>query len=817
MKRYKFSIFKTFICFSIMLMALGTIKTSAATKTSTFDIKSSYTAIAFTIEFDEEGEYTGYLTDPAGTVYDMIVTDSKTLFVNIKSPAIGIWSYTVDSIGELPKLKVSYKPSSLQGTYDAGSSIKVGKDIADLTKYFVNDFLVLDWSSCDVGSVIIKVVNLESNTVLANEKVEGTSFTVKIPSSVKTIYIEAVPASSANIDGAQTRYTIDVPSEPNASVEFKDIDYCNSESTIASVTLNEEYSVFATCNDVKLCELDATTGTHDIEIPIGTEGENTVRVYIVDRLGNQHYYSNTFIRDTRPPKITLNAEYDNAIVNAATFPIGGKVTDYSQIFVNEEQVFPATDGQFGYECRLHAGENEILIKAVDAAGNESVSTFKINYSTGAVNSSIMMISRIISLALFAILAAIVYLVYKKIKKNKIGYIDTSGKNLSLRKRDDEPSIEDDSYIPNKGNFEESQQVSEAPVSEQTTESSKHDTPEQGATEEPQVSKPPLFKKSSIASFLKRKSEPCAVITEEAHETVVELESAIPMSESEDEADTEKISTITGSDDTPLNTSSDATTAETTPSQSDGKIFRRITEIEDPEEKKDTYKKVKEDRRNKATAVRPVDNDVEAEIAKLQISDKSAKGSAKKFDFGLLKVIIVDLLIILAIYLLLTYVFEFGYVNSGSMEPTIMTNDFYFATRVPIKDPELITRGDIIVFDVGDASVDGYVKRVIGIENDVITFANGYVYVNGRKVDESQYLSEDVPTYGEGEYTVPEDCFFVMGDNRPYSTDSRMWAEPYIKQSDVRCVVNKTISTHGIVKFFQNTAAGIYDFTQKFKD
>lgn len=100
----------------------------------------------------------------------------------------------------------------------------------------------------------------------------------------------------------------------------------------------------------------------------------------------------------------------------------------------------------------------------------------------------------------------------------------------------------------------------------------------------------------------------------------------------------------------------------------------------------------------------------------------------------------------------------------------------------------INRGDVIVFKAPTDEDKDFIKRVIGIPGDSVMIENGYVYVNGKQVNEDPYLDDDVRTYGgsyiaDGEtVTVPEGQYIVMGDNRPFSSDSREWGP--LKKEDI---------------------------------
>lgn len=121
------------------------------------------------------------------------------------------------------------------------------------------------------------------------------------------------------------------------------------------------------------------------------------------------------------------------------------------------------------------------------------------------------------------------------------------------------------------------------------------------------------------------------------------------------------------------------------------------------------------------------------------------------------------------------------VPSSSMETTIMTGTRVLGFRLSyaFSEPE---RGDIIIFKNPDNEKILFIKRIIGMPGDLVEVYDGVVHINGEVLDEP-YLT--VTTDGEyGPYEVPEDCYFMMGDNRNNSADSRMWTNTYLEKDKI---------------------------------
>lgn len=121
------------------------------------------------------------------------------------------------------------------------------------------------------------------------------------------------------------------------------------------------------------------------------------------------------------------------------------------------------------------------------------------------------------------------------------------------------------------------------------------------------------------------------------------------------------------------------------------------------------------------------------------------------------------------------------VPTGSMNNTIMEGDRLIGFRLAylFSSPK---RGDIIIFKYPDDETENFVKRVIGVPHDTVLIENGIVYVNSEQIDEP-YLKETM--HGNwGPYVLGDDEYFVMGDNRNDSKDSRFWYHTYVNSDQI---------------------------------
>lgn len=141
------------------------------------------------------------------------------------------------------------------------------------------------------------------------------------------------------------------------------------------------------------------------------------------------------------------------------------------------------------------------------------------------------------------------------------------------------------------------------------------------------------------------------------------------------------------------------------------------------------------------------------------------------------------IISLIIYgILIFFVFEFAFVESSSMEPTIKKEEIVVTNKLAYvhNKPE---RGDIVTFTIPNTNTI-LIKRIIGLPGDTISFVDGYVFINGIICDENKYLNESIESNSSKTFQVPENHYFFLGDNRENSFDSRYWDSPYISLENI---------------------------------
>ena len=128
------------------------------------------------------------------------------------------------------------------------------------------------------------------------------------------------------------------------------------------------------------------------------------------------------------------------------------------------------------------------------------------------------------------------------------------------------------------------------------------------------------------------------------------------------------------------------------------------------------------------------------------------------------------------YAVSNYIIANAEVPTGSMETTVMTGDRIIINRLSYIN-ESPKRGDIISFSFPDDESQNFLKRIIALPYETIEGKDGVIYINGEPL-ENDYTPITID-YNFGPFTVPEDCYFVMGDNRNNSYDSRYWEHKFV--------------------------------------
>lgn len=149
-----------------------------------------------------------------------------------------------------------------------------------------------------------------------------------------------------------------------------------------------------------------------------------------------------------------------------------------------------------------------------------------------------------------------------------------------------------------------------------------------------------------------------------------------------------------------------------------------------------------------------------------------------FTWEILKIVIIALAIIIPIRYFLIQPF---FVKGASMDPNFLDGDYLIVDEISYRfgEPQ---RGDVIVFRYPLDRSQFFIKRIIGLPEEIVKIEDGKIFIYSEEttdekvvLDESEYL-QDSYTAGNLEITLEADEYFVLGDNRNSSSDSRKWGE-----------------------------------------
>lgn len=152
---------------------------------------------------------------------------------------------------------------------------------------------------------------------------------------------------------------------------------------------------------------------------------------------------------------------------------------------------------------------------------------------------------------------------------------------------------------------------------------------------------------------------------------------------------------------------------------------------------------------------------------------------------------------IGLYIFFNYIVTLAIIPTGSMAPTIFPGDFTVnnALAYVVSEPQ---RGDVVIFE-GENKL--LIKRIVGMPNDIVSFIDGKVVINGEVLEE-EYLTSSIKTYSSKTFVVPEGHYFVLGDNRMNSLDSRYMEQPYIERSRIIAKLMFVIPISKVINVFR---------------
>lgn len=738
------------------------VSVQAAEKEQSVQIEKNYGEAVFHFDFATEQEYEITITDSYGNA-KVCTVNTNAASVSILNPTVGEYSILITAEEDISvESKVELK-NQLNITPD--DKISVSSVISGLHLYFADGSICGSWNDTQIGSVNVTITNTKNMQILYSNTVKDTAFSYELADTVEEIQIYLVPTNNAKTEGAGVSYTLEVVRDLPGEVQFPNQSITNQDGIDAELFLQEDLDVIVTENSSVIYEEEIESGEHSLYIPLAGI-DNRIEVILMDAKGNFITYPYYIERDIIAPTIKLKGEYDNTKTYGDTIEIKGTLTDAVTLLCNDIKVnFEQPSFTIRQELD-NIGVNEIVLKALDEAGNEAVIALHItraerNY-TGLI---------IVLILLFLASGGIVFF---RIKRRA----ELNKPLAEAGKEETEQSAHYDSRLEYESTHDEMTGLFNrtaykkrlAAITKEKMCVIYFDVNNLKRTNDLLGHQYGDKLLSTVAAVIDR-NFPRATYRIGGDEFVVLLENE----------KTRVIDKKLRAIDKELDEKSRKSTEKITYQVAYGYAFGNKkdsvdTTIQKADKKMYFCKKQKKD---KGLSNRELKQMSDARTR--QEKEKAEKMLKKMWLKDIIGNHAIALMASAAIIILVAFCVENSTVASGSMEPTLMTGDHVVFNRLAYTVAE-IQRGDIISFNSQEYNKN-MGKRVIGIAGDHIEFHDGYVFINGALCIEP-YLEEDVETNCSKEFDVPEGCVFVMGDNREQSTDSRFFNNPYIPVEDI---------------------------------
>ncbi|MCU0350685.1 MAG: signal peptidase I [Flavobacterium sp.] len=182
------------------------------------------------------------------------------------------------------------------------------------------------------------------------------------------------------------------------------------------------------------------------------------------------------------------------------------------------------------------------------------------------------------------------------------------------------------------------------------------------------------------------------------------------------------------------------------------------------------------------------------------NDSESSKELNKHTFSDWFRVLKDLVLITALFILfIVFIAQPVVVDGTSMLPNLKKSERLLVNKLTYYKYSELQRGDIIVFSTTHNPELTYIKRIVGLPGESIELKNGVDFINGKKLNEpylDQQYNSSLPT--ESQKTIDDFHYFVMGDNRDYSSDSRYWG----------AIPEKLIQGKVVFRFWQPSSIGL---------